>query len=104
MSNSELNIILSESRNGRIVLAEDLGCFRVEFGNFILDKNYEELNLFFSNVQNCLIHISIKNSCPDRYIHFKTRDSDIRLRFSAYEIHELYDLLQNSILKYELNV
>ena len=96
--------MLSESRSGRIVLAEDLGCFRVEFGNFILDKNYEELNLFFDNVQNCLIHISNTNSCPHRCIYFKTSNSNLRLRFSAYEIHELYELLQNSILKYELNV
>lgn len=104
MSNSRFNIMLSESRNGRVALADDLGCFRVEFGNFILDKNYEELGLFFNNVQNCMIHVSCSTSCPNRCIYFKTSNSNLRLRFSAYEIHELYELLQNSILKYELNV
>ena len=104
MSNSRFNIMLSESRGGRVLLAEDLGCFRLEFGNFILDKNYEELNLFFDNVQTCMIHIHSSNSCPRRCIYFKTSNSNLRLRFSALEIQELYELLQNSILKFELNV
>ena len=104
MNESKFNIKLAESRNGQVVLSDNLECFRLEFGNFVLDKSYEDLNLFFEHIQTCMLHIFNRDYCPHQCIYFKTSNLNLRLRFSAYEVQELYELLQNSILKFELNV
>ena len=104
MNNSRFNIMLAVSRSGRVILTEDLECFRLEFGNFVLDKSYEDLNLFFDNVQTCMLHIHNRDFCPHQCIHFKTSNQNLRLRFSAFEVQELYELLQDAILKFELNL
>ena len=104
MNNSRFTILLANNRFGRIILTEDLECFRLEFGNFVLDKSYEELNLFFDSVQTCVLHIHNRDFCPHQGVHFKTSNPNLRLRFSSFEVQELYDLLQDAILKFELNL
>lgn len=96
--------VLSTSEHGEISISDCKNCFKVQFGNLMIMQNYDAYLGFLDNVQHCnsVVYKEVENTTRD--ICFSTKLPHMHIQFSAKEIGELCELLENAMINYEINV
>ena len=96
--------VLSVSYKGDISISDCGSCFRIKFGNLVLMQDYSGLLAFINNVQECYVEVKQDADHKLRDIFFATKISNMFLQFSANEICDLFHLMQDAVVQYELNL